>query len=183
MWIGIGITVSLASTATETNVRKSACQRVLHSVLKAWSLSGITLMRRRKQPQPLVPGGPAIPGSGSDYGNSGARDVKNLQQRFRCQPRRLDLATKDGRWGSKVLEWQPRTVPPSTFYHRTLRHRKDLQPYVVDIPWTRTRRFAFELDSEIRKFVSDSNRKDLECPFSFHFPQYLQYEYLQIKSE
>ncbi|CAH2266230.1 jg17809 [Pararge aegeria aegeria] len=64
-------------------------------------------MGRRKKPQPLVPGGPAIPGSDSGYGNGGARGVKNLRQRFRCQPRRLDL--KDGRWGPKVLEWQPRT--------------------------------------------------------------------------
>ncbi|CAH2230844.1 jg15292 [Pararge aegeria aegeria] len=75
-------------------------------------------MGRREKPQPLVPGGPAIPGSGSGYGNGGARGVKNLRQRFRCQPRRLDLATynartvrvaSDGRWGPKVLEWQPRT--------------------------------------------------------------------------
>ncbi|CAH2265932.1 jg5842 [Pararge aegeria aegeria] len=33
-------------------------------------------------------------------------------------------------------------VPPSPFYHRTSRHRKDLHPYVVDIPWMRTKRFA-----------------------------------------
>ncbi|CAH2218321.1 jg23594 [Pararge aegeria aegeria] len=33
-------------------------------------------------------------------------------------------------------------VPPSPFYHRTARHRKDLHPYVVDIPRTRTKRFA-----------------------------------------
>ncbi|CAH2217778.1 jg19661 [Pararge aegeria aegeria] len=29
-------------------------------------------------------------------------------------------------------------VPPSPFYHRTARHRKDLHTYVVDIPRTRT---------------------------------------------
>ncbi|CAH2227197.1 jg14601 [Pararge aegeria aegeria] len=34
-------------------------------------------------------------------------------------------------------------VPPSPFYHRTARHRKDLHPYVVDIPRMRTERFAF----------------------------------------
>ncbi|CAH2257728.1 jg17127 [Pararge aegeria aegeria] len=40
---------------------------------------------------PLVPGGPAIPGSGSGYGNGLARGVKNLRQRFRfC--RRLEMA-------------------------------------------------------------------------------------------
>ncbi|CAH2253429.1 jg6408 [Pararge aegeria aegeria] len=33
-------------------------------------------------------------------------------------------------------------VPPSAFYHRTARHRKDLHPYVVGIPRTRTKRFA-----------------------------------------
>ena len=33
-------------------------------------------------------------------------------------------------------------VPPSPFYHRTARHRSSLHPYVVDIPWTRTKRFA-----------------------------------------
>ncbi|CAH2226749.1 jg805, partial [Pararge aegeria aegeria] len=33
-------------------------------------------------------------------------------------------------------------VPPSPFYHRTARHRKDLHLYVVDIPRTRTKRFA-----------------------------------------
>ncbi|CAH2211584.1 jg12201, partial [Pararge aegeria aegeria] len=32
--------------------------------------------------KPLVPGGPAISGSGSGYGNGGARGVKNLRQRF-----------------------------------------------------------------------------------------------------
>ncbi|CAH2232334.1 jg15860 [Pararge aegeria aegeria] len=33
-------------------------------------------------------------------------------------------------------------VPPSPFYHRTAWHRKDLYPYVVDIPRTRRKRFA-----------------------------------------
>ncbi|CAH2217694.1 jg26592 [Pararge aegeria aegeria] len=33
-------------------------------------------------------------------------------------------------------------VPSSPFYHRTARHRKDLHPYVVDIPRTRTKCFA-----------------------------------------
>ncbi|CAH2227432.1 jg22694 [Pararge aegeria aegeria] len=64
-------------------------------------------MGRRKKPQPLVPGGPAIPGSGSGYGNGGARGVKNLRQRFRCQPRRLDLATYNARTlrtDGKVIE-------------------------------------------------------------------------------
>ena len=57
--------------------------------------------------QPLVPGSPAIPGSGSGHGNGGARGVKNLRQRFRCQPRRLDLATFNARTlrtDEKVIE-------------------------------------------------------------------------------
>ncbi|CAH2243450.1 jg9366 [Pararge aegeria aegeria] len=33
-------------------------------------------------------------------------------------------------------------VKPSPFYHRTARHRKNLHPYVVEIPSTRTKRFA-----------------------------------------
>ncbi|CAH2210796.1 jg25661 [Pararge aegeria aegeria] len=36
-------------------------------------------MEKRK-PQPLVLGSPAIPGSGSGYGNGGARGVKNLRK-------------------------------------------------------------------------------------------------------
>ncbi|CAH2268442.1 jg16874 [Pararge aegeria aegeria] len=31
---------------------------------------------------------------------------------------------------------------PRHFYHRTARHRKDLHPYVVVLPRTRTKRFA-----------------------------------------
>ncbi|CAH2257080.1 jg11943 [Pararge aegeria aegeria] len=33
-------------------------------------------------------------------------------------------------------------VKPSPFYHRTARHRKNLHRYVVEIPSTRTKRFA-----------------------------------------
>ncbi|XP_052742326.1 craniofacial development protein 2-like [Bicyclus anynana] len=64
-------------------------------------------MDGKNKTQPLVPGSPAIPGSGSGYGNGGARGVKNLRQRFRCQPRRLDLATYNARTlrsDEKVIE-------------------------------------------------------------------------------
>ncbi|CAH2210102.1 jg8061 [Pararge aegeria aegeria] len=37
-------------------------------------------MDSTRKPQPLVPGRPAIPGSGSGYGNGGASGVKNLRQ-------------------------------------------------------------------------------------------------------
>ncbi|CAH2241140.1 jg11590 [Pararge aegeria aegeria] len=49
-------------------------------------------------------------------------------------------------------------VPPSPVYHRTARHNKDL-PYPMWLIYHR------------RIFVSDSHRKDLECPSSFQFPQ------------
>ncbi|CAH2227114.1 jg27164 [Pararge aegeria aegeria] len=49
-----------------------------------------------KKPQPLAPGSPAIPASGSGFGNGGAKGVKNLRKRV-CQTRRLDLAVYNAR--------------------------------------------------------------------------------------
>ncbi|CAG4952076.1 unnamed protein product [Parnassius apollo] len=56
---------------------------------------------------PPVPGGPAIPGYGGNHGNGGAGGAKNLQWRFSCHLRRLDLATYNARTlrtDEKILE-------------------------------------------------------------------------------
>ncbi|CAK1602653.1 unnamed protein product [Parnassius mnemosyne] len=57
--------------------------------------------------RPPVPGAPAIPGYGSDHGNGWAEGAKNLQWRFGCHLRRLDLATYNARTlrtDEKILE-------------------------------------------------------------------------------